>query len=156
LDETKSRLNEFLDRLPTGSRISVLPLCGSSQAFTHDVHRTTSDAREALARIEVVDRQATFSAAVGLAAQACAPAPELPTKRVVRIGDQKKSNWPAGAIDEALKQISDVQIVQIAPEEAPANAWISDFRVQDDVADVDAPAVFLATIRYEGAAPRKN
>ena len=79
LDESKSRLNEFLERLPLGSRISVLPLCGSAQAFTHDVHRTTSDARDALARIEVVDRQATFSAAVDLATEACALAPELPT-----------------------------------------------------------------------------
>jgi hypothetical protein len=156
LDEAKTRLNEFLERLPLGSRISVLPLCGSSQAFTHDVHRTTSDAREALARIEVVDRQATFSAAVDLATEACGLAPELPTKRVILIGDQQQSNWPAGAIDEALQQLPDVQVVQIAPEEPPANAWVSDFRLQDDVADVDTPAVFLATVRYDGPAARKN
>ncbi len=156
LDESKTQLNEFLERLPMGSRISVLPLCGSAQAFTHDVHRTTSDAREALARIEVVDREATFSAAVDLAAEACALAPELPAKRVVLIGDQQKINWPAGALDEALKGIPDVQVVQVAPDEAPSNAWIADFRLQDDIADVDTPAVFTATIRYNGPTSRKN
>jgi hypothetical protein len=29
--------------------------------------------------------------------------------------------------------------------------WVSDFRLQDGVADVETPAVFRATIRYEGA-----
>jgi hypothetical protein len=114
------------------------------------VFRTTSDALEALARIEVVDRQATFSAAVDLAAEACALAPEVPTKRVVLIGDQQRVNWPAGAIGDALKQFPDLQIVQVAAGEAVANAWVADFRLQDDVADVDVPAVFTAIIRYEG------
>lgn len=156
LDDSKLRLNEFLERLPVGSRISVLPLCGSAQAFTHDLHRTTSDAREALVRIEVVDREATFSAAVDLATEACALAPELPTKRVILIGDQQKLNWPAGALDVALAGIPDMQVVQVAPDELPSNAWIADFRLQDDIADVDAPVIFTATIRYNGPASRKN
>src|SRR5882724_9016779 len=50
LDEAKARLNEFIDRLPLGSRISVLPACGSSQPWSQDVYRTASDAREALGR----------------------------------------------------------------------------------------------------------
>ena len=156
LDESNRRLNEFLEHLPLGSRISVLPLCGSSQAFSHDVHRTTSDAREALARIEVIDREATFSAAVDLAVEACSLAPDLPTKRVVLIGDQQKINWPAGAIDEVLKQFRDVQIVQVAPEEPPANAWVADFRVLDDIADTDTPTLLTATIRYNGPVARRD
>jgi hypothetical protein len=156
LEEAKTRLNEFLERLPPGSHISVLPLCGSAQAFTHDVHRTASDARDALARIEVVDREAAFSAAVDLAAEACALDPELPTKRVILIGDQQRINWPAGGIDQALKAVPDLQIVQVAPTDAPANAWIADFRIQDDIADVDVPTIFTANIRYEGPGPRKD
>jgi hypothetical protein len=156
LDEAKTRLNEFLERLPPGSHISVLPLCGSAQAFTHDVHRTASDARDALARIEVVDREASFSAAVDLATEACDLDPELPTKRVILIGDQQRTNWPAGGIDQALKAVPDLQIVQVSPVDAPANAWIADFRIQDDIADVDVPTIFTANIRYEGPAPRKD
>ncbi len=156
LDEARARLNDFLDRLPLGSRISVIPACGSSQAWSHDAYRTITDAREALARIEVVDRSAVFSAAVDLAVEACALVPELPTKRVVFAGDQQRLNWPAGGIAEALKALPDVQIVQVGPDEAPANAWVAAFHLQDDVADVETPAVFTASIRYDGPSPRKN
>ena len=156
LDEARARLYDFLDRLPLGSRISVIPACGSSGAWSHDAYRTITDAREALARIEVVDRSAGFSAAVDLAVEACALVPELPAKRVVFAGDQQRINWPAGGIAEALKSLSDVQIVQVGPDEIPANAWVADFRLQDDIADVESPAVFTAAIRYDGPAPRKN
>src|SRR5262245_27037201 len=156
LDEAKLRLGELLERLPLGSHVSVLPLCGSAHPLTHDVHRTASDARDALARIEVVDREATFSTAVDLATEACALDPELPTKRVILIGDQQRINWPAGGIDEALKSIPDLQIVQVASDDAPATAWIADFHVQDDFTDIDGPAVLTATIRYDGPASRKD
>src|SRR5579872_6437417 len=53
LDEARRRLDGFLERLPLGSRISVVPLCGSSQLDSYDVCRTISDAREALGRIDV-------------------------------------------------------------------------------------------------------
>src|SRR5205807_10091087 len=72
------------------------------------------------------------------------------------IGDQQRLNWPAAGIDEVLKSFPDLQVVQVVPDDPPANAWISDFRVQDDVADVESPAVFTATIRYEGPAQRKD
>lgn len=156
LDEAKARLNEYLDRLPVGSHISVLPQCGAPQAYSHDVHRTISDAREALARIEVVDRTATFAAAVDLAREACALDPEMPTKRVVLIGDQQRLNWPAGGLDEALGELPDLQVVQVASDAPQSNAWIADFRVQDDVADVETPTVFTATIRYDGPGARKD
>jgi hypothetical protein len=156
LGEAKARLNEFLDRLPLGSRISVIPACGSTQAWSQDAYRTISDAREALARIEVVDRSAGFAAAVDLAVEACSLVPELPTKRVVFAGDQQRLNWPAGGIEGALASLPDVQIVQVAPDEAPANAWVADFRLQDDIADVNSPAIFTATIRYDGPSVRKD
>ncbi|MGE5192554.1 MAG: BatA domain-containing protein, partial [Deltaproteobacteria bacterium] len=156
LDEARQRLNEFLERLPPGSRISVLPLCESSQPLSRDAHRTISDAREALARIEAVDSRATFSAAVDLAKEACAAETELPAKRVIFIGDQQRINWPAGGIDEELQAIPDLQIVQIALDEKPANAWVADFRVQDDIADVATPTIFTATVRYDGPGPRKD
>ena len=33
------------------------------------------------------------------------------------------------------------------------NAWVSDFRLQDGIADVQTPAVFLATVRFQGTCP---
>ena len=45
LDEAKAKAKEFLEELPEGSRISVLPLCGSAQGFSMDAYRTKEDAR---------------------------------------------------------------------------------------------------------------
>ena len=47
-------------------------------------------------------------------------------------------------------------IVQIAPDELRSNAWVADFRLQDDIADVESPAVFVGIVRYAGLAPRPN
>ncbi|MBS0261883.1 MAG: BatA domain-containing protein, partial [Planctomycetes bacterium] len=156
LDEAKARINEFFDRLPAGSRISVIPACGSAQPWSNDAYRTTADAREALSRIEIVDRSAVLAAAVDLAAQACKLAPEVPTKRVIFVGDQQRLNWPAGGADDIVKSLPDVQIVQVAGEASRANAWIADFRLQDDLADSESPAVFTGVVRYEGPAPRHD
>src|SRR5205085_1839760 len=67
LDEAKSKAKEFLDALPDGSRISVLPLCGSAGGFSWDAYRTKEDAREALEKIEAVDRTGTAAMAADLA-----------------------------------------------------------------------------------------
>ena len=41
LDEAKSRVQEFLDDLPAGSRISIVPLCGSPGGYTLDAFHNT-------------------------------------------------------------------------------------------------------------------
>lgn len=155
LDEARARALEFIERLPQGSRISIFPLCGSASAFSRDPYRTPEDARDALARIEVVDRSGTAGQAADLALEACEQVPELPAKRVVFIGDQQAINWPSGALSEQLKKLPEMQLVPVGADELE-NAWIADFRVQDDVADVETPAVFLATIRYDGPSARTN
>ena len=83
-------------------------------------------------------------------------APEVPTKRVVFVGDQQRLNWPAGGADEAVESLPDVQIVQIAPDEPRPNSWVADFRLQDDIADVESPAVFTGVVRYGKARRREE
>jgi hypothetical protein len=155
LDEAKRKAEELLDQLPEGSRISVLPLCGSEVAFSLDPYRNQEDAREALQKIKVVDRSGTAAQAIDLAAEACRQAPDLPSKRVVFLGDQQVSNWPAGTLAAQMEKLPEMQVVHIAAE-SPENAWIADFRLQDGIADVETPTVFFATIRYEGPAPRND
>jgi hypothetical protein len=155
LDEARARASEFVQRLPAGSRISVIPLCGASDDFTLDPLRTKEDAQRALRRIEIVDRGGSASQAVDLALAACQQAPDVPAKRVVFLGDQQAINWPAAGTDANLKQLPEMQIVQISGE-ATANAWIADFRLQDGIADVETSALLMATIRYEGESPRDN
>ncbi len=154
LDEAKKRAKAFCDRLPPGSRISVLPVCGSAAEFSSGAFQGKEDALEALDAIEPVDRSAGAAAAVDLALEACRRVPTPASKQVVFLSDQQKSNWPASPFAERLEQLSGMlQVVQVEAEEVE-NAWIDDFRVQDGVADLETPAVFLATVRYQGRTPR--
>ena len=40
LDAAKDKAKEFIDELPDGSRISVVPLCGSAAGFSWDAYRS--------------------------------------------------------------------------------------------------------------------
>ena len=67
IDEAKARAIDFIERLPAGSRTSVLPLCGSRTVLSLDAYRTLEDARGAVSRIELVDRPGSLgSLAVAL------------------------------------------------------------------------------------------
>jgi hypothetical protein len=155
LDEAKRKAGELIGQLPEGSRVSVLPLCGSDVAFSLDPYRNQEDAREALQKIKVVDRSGTAAQAIDLAAEACRQAADLPSKRVIFWGDQQVSNWPTGALAARMEKLPEMQVVHVAAE-SPENAWIADFRLQDGIADVETPTVFFATIHYEGPAPRND
>lgn len=155
LDEAKRKAEEFIGQLPTGSRISIVPLCGSDAAFSLEPYRSPEDAREALAKLKVVDRSGTAGQAADLALEACRLAPDLPAKRVVFLGDQQTGNWPTGGLAEQLKQLPEMQVVHIGPDSIE-NAWVADFRLQDGIADVESPTTFNATIRYDGPNPKSN
>jgi hypothetical protein len=155
LNEAVTKTREFLDKLPSGSQITVLPLCGTPGQFSFEPYRTKEDALEALQAIHVVDRQGSAAQAIDLARQACHLAPDLPAKRVVFIGDQQSINWPADSLASQLAELPDLQIVQIAADDAE-NAWVSELRLQDGIADVESSTVFLATVRYQGRAARHD
>jgi hypothetical protein len=155
LDRSKAKAREFIDELPAESRITVIPLCGSELAYSLDAYRTKDDAKDALDRIQVVSRAASTAEAIDLAAEACKQVPELQAKRIVLLSDQQLRNWPAESLKASLENIPELQVVQIAAEE-PSNVWVSDLRVQDDIADVETTTAFYAMIRYEGSARLDN
>jgi len=154
LDEAIAKAEEIIDRLPPGSRISVLPLCGSASEFSLGAYTTKEDAVEALAAIAPVDRAGSASAAIDLALEACRRVTSPPTKQIVFLSDQQTANWPAQSLDVQLKQLpAPFEIVPVRPE-TTENAWVADFQLQDGIADPDTPAIFLATLRYQGRAAR--
>jgi hypothetical protein len=153
LDEARRHVRQFIERLPPGSQISVLPTCGGG--FSWDAYRTREDALEALEAIAVVDCQASAAQALDMAREACQRTPTPAAKRLVLIGDQQAINWPSTPIAELLGPDADLQIVQVAPEH-PDNAWVADLRVEDGVADVESAATLVATVHYQGSAPRKD
>jgi hypothetical protein len=155
LEEARARAREFVDQLPPGSRISILPLCGLAGGFSLDAYRTKEDALEAIDKIELVDRAGSAALAADLALQASQQVPEMPDKRVVFLGDQQVVNWPTDAAAGALANVAEMQVVSVAPVEIE-NTWIDSFRMEDGVADAETPAIFTAVVRHKGTQPRPN
>ena len=154
LDLAKDRAKTFIESLPDGSEISVIPLCGYSRWQVRDVHATTEDAIEALGRIDVVDRSAPINVGFAQARQACTLASDIPTKRVVFIGDAQRRTWTLEAAETYLEGLDDIQMVRVGPAER-INTWVADFKLLHAIADTETTAVFRTTIRHEGP-PRKN
>jgi hypothetical protein len=155
LDQAKTRAAEFVDALPGGSRVHVIPLCGGEAAGAESAYRNKADARAALDRILAVDRIGRASHGFELALQASRQVPELESKRIVFISDQQASLWAGGVAKEQLRELGDVQILQVASETVE-NIWVSDFSLLDGIADTETPSVFIATIRHAGAEAVSN
>ncbi|MBN2473236.1 MAG: BatA domain-containing protein [Pirellulales bacterium] len=150
LDEAKTEAQRLIEGLPRGSRISVLPICGSAAGVSYTAYYTKEDAVERLQMIESVDRAALPREAIDLAVEACGRVQDMPRKEIVLLTDRQVSGWPADSLADQLQKLpSPIQVVQLQPEEV-ANAWIADFRLRDGVADRQTAAVFVATVRYEG------
>jgi hypothetical protein len=156
LDLAKLKARQWIERQPSGSRFSILPLCGAVAGLNLDPLPTRDDALEALAAIRTVDRAATASGAVQLAQEACRRAPELPAKQIVLIGDAQVTGRPPEALGPQLARLPvPVQTIRVAAADAD-NAWVERFELQDQIADPSTPAVFLATVRYEGRQTRRD
>ncbi len=166
LDEARGKAKEFIEAIPEGSRISVIPLAGSAAPLALDPYRAKEDARDALDRIETVDRSVSALAAIDAGREAQARAPEFKdATRLVFLGDQQSIDWPRSLADSrsggegsasALNgaELPEMQVVSIAAGE-PDNAWIDSFALQDGLADVETPAALTAVVRLEGA-PREH
>lgn len=153
LDDARTRAREFIDRLPRGSQITVVPLCGSSRAMTLDPFFAKEDALEALGRIEVVDRGVSLRAALNLARKACESAPEL-AKRVVLISDQQGQNW-VDVDPAALAELPPLQVVSVNSDRRE-NTWIENVRVAGDVAALNLEASLIVEVMHQGEGPRRD
>jgi hypothetical protein len=156
LDEAKSKARELIEALPDGSRFTVIPLCGGGP-FSRDAYRTKKDAVEAVDRIEVTDRAMTNARALDLAKDAMQQAVDVrkEEKRVVLIGDQQRENWKGSSLALQLKDLPELQVVDVSPQNAE-NTFVSDFRLLDGLADVSTPARFVAKVTHQGRAPRMH
>lgn len=151
--EAKRKANTFIERLPPGSRISILPWCEMSSGLSRDAYHSRQEAQQALESMVLADRAAGAGEALDRAVAACRQVTDIPEKRVVFIGDQQISAWPAGIANAYRDNLPDLQVLQVAPAR-PENAWIARFILRDGIADLESPAQLLVTVRYEGSAPR--
>jgi hypothetical protein len=154
LTRAKEKAKTFIDKLPAGSKISIIPACGSREGYSPDPHDTKENALEALEKIEIVDRSATVLKAVNEAKKASEAAPEL-AKRIIFISDQQESNWKDLTSPETLKDLPTMQVVDVSLPN-PNNAWIAELRVQDGLADVETPSTIVVQVQYSGLDAKRD
>lgn len=156
LDDAKVKAKEVIEGLPSGSVISVLPTCGSATGVNYEAYTRREDALEALAAIRPVDCAARSGPVIDRALEACRRTTSMAGQRIFLVTDQQVADWSADAEMEHLKQLPcPMQVVQVTPDRIE-NVWVADVRLREGVANVQCPAVFMATIGYQGGEPRKG
>lgn len=160
LDDAKAKCRTFIEELPSGSRVAVVPICADPSRYSLDPTATKQTALDALNEVKTVDRKAGLNAALDLAQAALRRLPDMPNKRVVFVTDGQRVNFPAEEatkrlVDEASGLGGDLQVLTLSAGPSD-NAWISELRAIDGAAVAGAEAEFLAVLRYEGTARRAD
>ena len=157
LDKAKDRARRLIDQLPTGSKITVLPACGSRDGTSFDPYDTKDGALDAIGKIELVDRSTSLAQTVNLVQRAVENGSDL-SKRVVVFSDQQATNWKD--VDaEVLKKLQDWQLVAVAPAGSAAdweNSWVADIEVADGLADIETPTTIIVKLQHQGGVARQD
>lgn len=152
LDRARSEARELILQLPPGSRISLLPTCGTRSFLSSDPYEIKEAAVEALEKIELVERSVSLPALRSELERACQAAPEL-AKQVVIFSDLQEASWRE--VGNSLEGLPTIHFVDVASEEW-GNTWVADVRVQDGLADVETPTTVTVEIAHQGPAPRQD
>jgi len=155
LDDAKAKATDLINRLPDGSAVTLIPTCAVEDFHLREAYTSKEDALEALGDLRVVDRAGWAGRSAEAVRRALGAVDQLPTKRVLLVGDQQATGWAGGDLSRYFQGIEEVQVAEVGPA-SPDNAWIESFRLRDGFAGRAAPAVLLAQVRYEGGTPRQG
>ncbi len=149
LDHAKRTAREFLSRLPTDSRLTVIPLAGSDEPISLSAERYRDEMERSIDRLPLTDATENLRHGLELANQACRKLTELPVKRLVLLTDLQASAFRDVSGDDLLAPWGGLQIVPVG-EEAPRNLWIKNFHLEDGLAGAGTPVRFLAQVMAAG------
>lgn len=147
------RAANFVERLPAGSRVTVLPVCGGNEPATQDAWRSLDEARRAIKRIPLTDRTANINMACERASAACAQVKDLPIKRVAILSDLQEANWPVDQLPKWFGSLEDCQIVPIGVGESTENVALNEIRCPDGVASSESAAGVVVQLASYSADP---
>lgn len=149
LDRARRRALEYLSTLPVGSRVSVIPACGTVQLAEAQRGVTSSQARELLKSLRTVDAGLDLIAAAREAREACRAVPRL-QQRILLFTDRQLNDWRDPAAVQSLGDLPSLQLVDVS-EPKPWNASVAAVRLQGDLADTQTPATIVVQLGYHGA-----
>lgn len=158
LDAAKDRIGRFLRTLPSGSDISLIPMCSQSDFRSSGVFDSHEDAIESLARINVVDRKARLDSVLSAMHKAAEQPGTIAIKRYFVVSDMQLASWRDQKEVEQLAELGDLQLIEVGTSDTQVrdNSWVESFTLRDGYAEVGEPSIFDATLRHEGAEARSN
>ncbi len=159
LEMAKDKARQFIRHLPSGSDVTVLPMCEQSDARFSKVYDSKEDAMDAVARIGVVDRIAHFDGLPASVERVLSQSGTAPTKLLVVFSDMQQATWAQANEEMQMDVWSDAQFVAVRSREEGAldeNSWVESLRLRGGFAESGVPAVFDVVIRHEGSKPRQQ
>lgn len=153
LDEAKVKAKAIIDGLTDDSLVTVIAACDDRRPDEGRNAMTVDAARQAIDAIRWTDRAAEGARCIERALAACRAGGEPAANRVVFFTDMQRSTWPLRDLLPLLAQLPGATFIDVGTSDR-GNTAVTDLRLRDGVADAQAPAVFTATIRHAGEAPR--
>ena len=155
IDQAKQRAAELIAHLPDGSRVTVLPGARTSDRIDTNPAPSLVDARQAVARIDVVDASLSLPELTGYIDEAAGRVLTPSRKMIVVFSDFQEADWPPEETLEACTNIGTIQLVRLGGP-IRENTWVEDLQSLDAVADTRSEVTLRATIAYEGARERRG
>ena len=158
LDLGRSKVATFVRALPSGSDVTLIPMCPQPDTRFAEVYDSREDSLEALARIRVVDRKARLDDLASAVRKATEQRGTVAIKRIVIVSDMQKDTWTDSSALGQLSEMGSVQIVDVGPVQGQAreNSWIERSEIRGGYAESGTPCVFDVLIRHQGEEDRRR
>jgi hypothetical protein len=148
LNQAKRSATELIERLPTGSSISVLAACGDDLSTASEPTLDFQEALAAVQQIEIADTSTSLEAIVARARTAAAFETNQPL-RFVLLTDQQATTWADQPSPADMGELKQLQIVDLAPRQRE-NTWVEEIEVQDGFAEARTPSTIRVIVARSG------
>lgn len=147
LDRARRQATELIYSLPTGSRVSVVPICGESNTSTA-IGTDAAVAVDALQSVELVDGMGTCDQIIIAAGSVSGVAAPL-LDQIVLVSDMQQENWASDLEGKRLASLPKMLVRDVSISQ-PINTWVADVRTSDPVIAPESQTMIVATIRHQG------
>jgi len=158
LDLGRAKVEQFIRDLPSGSDVTLIPMCSQPDTRFADVYDSKEDSLEAVARIRVVDRMARLDDLPAAIRAAANQQGTVPLKRIVVVSDMQKNTWADSTVLKQIADVGNVQLAEIGPADGlpRQNSWVESVEVRGGYAESGVPCIFDALIQHQSDEARRR